>query len=119
MAGILAKLNVNSNEGISGYVIYFLIFLYLITLFLQKKSDFSITLLLAGAVMAALLDKIQAFRIDSFGAFLMHVAMFAAPLIAGGMTKWERSRPPAIFAGVIGVLYFIARWYGDIWLAGH
>ena len=113
MQQILGKLNVNSSVGISGWVLYVLIFLYVIILMLQKKSNLFITILMTIAIMCALIDKIDALPHQSFGVFIVRILMFTIPLVVAGMTKWEKARGPGILAGFIAVVYLFARWFGE------
>src|SRR4051794_26190672 len=101
-----------------GYIIYTMMFLYVVTLFLQKKSNLTITLLMGAALLCALLDKvaigqISGFQKGQFGAFFIRIIMFTVPLVVAGMTKWGKSRGPGILAGIIGAVYLLGRWYVD------
>lgn len=94
-----------------GFMIYIVIVLCLITLFMQKEnSPFLITLLLAGAVMAGLMEKISVFSPNNFGAFILRTVMLTFPLIVAGMTKTPKSRGFAIGAALMGGLFLFARW---------
>ena len=94
-----------------GWMIYIVIVLSLITLFMQKEnSPFLITLLLAGGVMAALMEKIQVFSLNNFGAFILRIIMMVFPLIVVGMTKSPKSRGFALGAAIMAGLYLFARW---------
>jgi hypothetical protein len=94
-----------------GYMIYTVIFLSLVTMFLQKKSNTMITLYLAAGMMAGLIDKIEALNRREFGAFAVRIVMWVMPMITAGATKWGKSRGPAILAGIIGMIYMFIRWY--------
>jgi hypothetical protein len=113
MQAILGKLHIQSNGGIIGYVLYFLIFLYIVVLMFQKKSNLFITILMTIAIMCALIDKIDAIPRASFGVFIVRILMFTIPLVVAGMTKWEKARGPGILAGFIAVVYLFARWFGE------
>ncbi len=102
VSNILDKLK---PTDIWGFAIYIVIVLCLITLFMQKEnSPFLITLLLAGGVMAALMEKIQVFALNNC------VVMMVFPLIVVGMTKTPKSRGFALGAALIAGLYLFGRW---------
>ena len=111
--GIIAKLNVQSNGFIWGYVLYLIIFLDILTLILQKQSNIQITVFISISVMAALIDKIDAFPRGDFWAFFIRVLIFVFPLVVAGMTRTPRSRPWAILCAIIAGIYMFARWFID------
>ena len=107
---ILAKLS-PANDVPWGFMIYTVIILCLITLFMQKEnSPFLITLLLAGAVMAGLMEQIGVFTPNNFGAFMLRTVMLTFPLVVAGMTKTPKSRGFAIGAAIMGGIFLFARW---------
>src|SRR5258706_12415848 len=103
VSNILDKLK---PTDIWGFAIYIVIVLCLITLFMQKEnSPFLITLLLAGGVMAAFMEKIQGFALNNFGAFILRVFMMVFPLIVVGMRKKPKSRGFLVGAALKRGLY--------------
>jgi hypothetical protein len=117
MKDILGRLNIAYNGGPFGwgwgFLLYLIIFLAVLTLLLQKKSNLLITIFMAITVMAALLDKIGAFPTRDFWAFFDRVMMLVFPLVVGGMTRTPRSRPWAILGGIVAGVYLFARWFLD------
>lgn len=114
--GILQRLAPSYPSPIYGITLYIIIILSIITLFLQKKSNLQITILIAITVMCGLIDKINAWQTfnganTQFVALMLRIVIFVVPLIVAGMTKWEKSRGPAILAGIIGGIYLFARWF--------
>ncbi len=108
---ILQALGPNYPTPLIGWTLYVIIVLVLATMFLQKKGNNTITLLLSAVIMACLIDKINAFPLASFGAFVVRIIIFVFPMVVAGMTKWPKSRGPAIFASVLAAVYLFGRWF--------
>ncbi|MCC7447266.1 MAG: hypothetical protein IT324_07625 [Anaerolineae bacterium] len=113
---VLKRLAPSYPTPIIGITLYVIMILAIITLFLQKKSNLQITIMIALTVMCALIEKIDAWRSfagadTQFVALMLRIVIFVLPLVCAGMTKWEKSRPPAILAGVIAGVYLFARWF--------
>ncbi len=113
---ILQKLAPSYPSMVIGITLYVIIILSIIALFLQKRSNVQITIMIAIAVMAALIDKIDAWRSFAgadvqFVALMLRIVIFVLPLIVAGMTRSPKSRGPAILAGVIAGVYLFARWF--------
>jgi hypothetical protein len=106
---LLDKLNITADFP-WGYVLYFVIAMCVLTLVLQKQSNLTITVLMAIAMMAALIEKIQALPPYEIWAHMTRIAMFVMPLVVAGMTRTGRSRGPAILAGLVAAIYMFARW---------
>ncbi len=110
---ILGRLSPNFPDPVHGWWIYIIIVLLFITMFMQRAgSALSITFLLAGAIMAGLIEKIQAFNHHpvEFLAFAMVMLMVVFPLVVAGMTKSPKSRLPAILATILSLVYLIVLW---------
>jgi hypothetical protein len=107
---ILSKLNPMNNIP-WGFMIYIVIILCIITLFMQKEnSPFLISLMLAGAILAGIMEQIAVFTPNFFGAFILRIIMMVFPLVVAGMTKTPKSRGFAIGAALMGGLFLFARW---------
>jgi hypothetical protein len=106
---LLRALNITTDFP-WGYVLYFIIFMAVLTLMLQKQSNLTITIFMAICILAALIEKIQAVDKFSIWAHLTRIVMFVMPLVSAGMTRTGRSRPPAIIAGVTAGIYMLLRW---------
>lgn len=116
---ILRQLAWDSPTPYIGITVYVMMALAFITLFLQKKSTIWITSLCILVVILCLIDKVvvgQAGGIpyNDIGALLIRVPIFVAPFIVAGMTRWEKSVPPAVVGGLIGIFYTILRWFFEM-----
>jgi hypothetical protein len=113
VSNILSRLDPRADVP-WGFMIYIVIVLSLITLFMQKEnSPFLITLLLSGAIMASLIEKVQSLDrgwVISFQGFILRAVMLTFPLVVAGMTKTPKSRGFAIGAALMGGIYLFARW---------
>ena len=121
MQAILTKLSPLSNNQPWGFILYTVLVLIFITMLLQKNAGLGITMLLSGVMLICVIDQVAPTSGSTAGygsgssenyflPFMLRVAMFAIPLMVAGMTKSEKSRPFAILAFVIGVVYWLIRW---------
>ena len=101
-----------------GVTVYIMILCSIINMFLQKKPDIRISLLLTLVIILCLIDKVAVgasggFPLGSWTleVFLLRVPMFVAPLITAGMTKWDNSRMWGVIGGLIGGAYLFSRWF--------
>jgi hypothetical protein len=108
--------------------LYGLFLLNLILLIMQTEGSALATGLLIIVLVSLIIDKTRAFGYmiefdmtrytrEQFheqifiGTYLIRVAMFAVPLSIAGMTKNEKSRGPAVVAGIAGGAYMFTRWF--------
>jgi hypothetical protein len=117
MSQILHRLApLNGIDDPWGIVLYIIAVLCFISLMLQKNGGLGITLLLSGGILAAVIDHVAttsgngAYNGDYFAPVLVRVAIFALPMLAAGLTKQEKSRPTAVIAVILGIVYWILRW---------
>ncbi len=114
---IIAALGPNSEPGlIWNILLYLIFFLALATMFMQSDKQLLPTLMMAGVAFAAVLDKLQVLRnrvvlTQDFGTLLLHIVILTFPLIVAGITRAHKSRPPAIFTGILGGLLFFGFWF--------
>lgn len=109
---IIFRLGPNSGLGLVwNIMIYLIFFLTLIGMFLQSDKTILPTLLLAGGLLLGILAKLEVFTRTEFGVFIVNAGMFLAPLLVVGMTKAPKSRPPLIFAAIIGAIYCFGFWF--------
>jgi hypothetical protein len=113
---VLRRLSYDYPSVTIGVGVYIICFFALITLFLQKKPDLRISLMMSSVILLALMDKVVVapggpiYSTDIL-AFFLRVPLFVFPLIVSGMTKWDRSRPFAFIGGVIGGVFLFLRWF--------
>jgi hypothetical protein len=96
-----------------GIWLYLIMILLVITMMMQKAgSSMMITLMLGGAIMCALIEKIQGFEKSNqiFLAFGMCMLMTVFPLVVVGMTRSPKSRLPAGAAVLFSVIYLLFFW---------
>ena len=108
------------TDFIWGWFLYAIIVLSVVVLLMQKRGDLQITIFMSIPILAALIDKVAVTPAGSaqgpldrtlFVTFAMRIAMFVFPLITAGMTKWEKSRLPAILCGTTALIYMFMRWF--------
>jgi hypothetical protein len=114
LAKIVAALGPNSPSPLIGWTIYIMAVLVMIGMMLQKKSNNTVTLLLAGIILALLVDKIGVLPRSSFGLYIVRIYIFVAPIFVVGMSKWPKSRPPLMLAAVIAFFYMFLRWFFEM-----
>jgi len=114
---IIAALGPNSDPGIVwNIMLYLIFFLGLATMFMQSDKQLGPTLMMATVAFAAVLDKLQVIARTpilgqpGFGTLLLHIVMATFPLVVAGITKAHKSRGPAIFTGIIGLVLFFGYW---------
>ncbi|MEP7287285.1 MAG: hypothetical protein ABI947_16135 [Chloroflexota bacterium] len=118
-------LNALKPTDLYGWILYIIVALTIVAMVMQPDgSPLLLTFLLFGIILACLIDKITttsqlagtvpAFSKKSFGAFFIRVPMFVFPAIVAGMTKKPKSRGILIFTGLLGAVYFFARWFLEI-----
>ena len=105
--------NVNPLWNILVYIVFFL---SLVTLLLVPDKNMTSTILMAVVILACVIDLLQVFRPGSFGTLILHIGMFALPLIAVGMIRVRAGKPvkamvPGILSAIFGGLYFFAFWF--------
>jgi hypothetical protein len=96
-------------------LLYIIFFLALITLFLVPDKNMTSTLIMGVVILACIIDLLQVFTPKSFGTLILHIGMFALPLIAVGMVrvragKTVKAMPPGILTAIFGGLYFFMFW---------
>lgn len=91
--------------------VYIIFFFTLITMLLQGDKALLTTIISAASLLLCVVDKLAIFPPDEFGSLVIHAGMFLFPGIVAGMTRDAKSRPPAIFACIIGAIYFFAFWF--------
>lgn len=102
------------NQGLPIFfniLIYIMFFFMLIGMFLQSDKTILPTMILAGGLMLCIIAKLVVFDELEFGTFAINAGMFLAPTLVIGMTKAPKSRPPLIFAALIGAIYFFGFWF--------
>jgi hypothetical protein len=109
MQNILTRLNIQ-NDFPWGYVLYFIIIMCVLALALQKQGTLTLTILMSIAIMAALIEKIEALPKFDIFAHLTRIVMFVMPLVFAGMTRTSRSRAPSALAALAAIIYMFARW---------
>lgn len=122
------KININQilsyldprSDFIWGYFLFAIIILAVVVLLMQKRGDLQITIFMSIPILMALIDKVAVTPAGqaqgpldrtSFFTFVMRIAMFVFPFITAGMTKWEKSRLPAVLTGIVGLVYMFVRWF--------
>ncbi|MBX3063156.1 MAG: hypothetical protein KF726_09275 [Anaerolineae bacterium] len=113
---VLRRLGPNYPNLEIGIGVYLICAFALLNLFMQKKPDTRITLMLSAVILLALMDKVVVspggpiYNRD-IEAFFLRVPMFVFPLITAGMTRWDRARPWGVIGGFIGGVYLFLRWF--------
>ncbi len=110
---VLANLSPNYPDPIHGWWLYIIFILLVVTMLMQRAgSSMMITLLLAGALMCALVEKIQGFEKGGqiFLAFATLMIMTVFPLVVVGMTRSPKSRIPAGLATLLSLVYLLVFW---------
>ncbi len=114
---IIAALGPNSDPGIAWNIILYLIFfLALAAMFMQSDKQLTPTLMMAAVAFSAVVDKLQVLARTpilgqrGFGTLLLHILIFTFPLVVAGITKAHKSRPLAIFTGILGGILFFGYW---------
>ncbi|MBZ0300286.1 MAG: hypothetical protein K8J31_11110 [Anaerolineae bacterium] len=109
---IIRLLGPNAGNGLIWNIfIYIIFFLTLITLLLQGDKALLTTIIAASSLLLCVIDKLVIFQPREFGTMIIHCGMFLFPALIAGMTKDPKSRPPAIFAAIIGAVYFFLFWF--------
>ncbi|GAB4575732.1 MAG: hypothetical protein Kow0077_28680 [Anaerolineae bacterium] len=106
---LLALLQPN---GLFDYLLYIILFIVLITLFMQGEGALTVTMLLAVVVVAIFIDKVQALPGHKCSVFtlIIRVTYFVIPLLVAGISKQPKSRPWAVIAAFLGLGYTFALW---------
>ncbi|MBC7811545.1 MAG: hypothetical protein H7175_10380 [Burkholderiales bacterium] len=104
--------DVNPLWNIFLYVIFFLSF---VTLLLIPDKNMTSTVIIGIVILTCIIDLLQVFKPRAFGTLMLHIAMFALPLIAVGMVrvragKTVKAMVPAILTAIFGGLYFFIFW---------
>src|SRR5262245_36964420 len=109
-----------SKDGIWGWFLLVVIILAIVVLLMQKRGDLQITIFMSIPILASLIDRVAVtpagqaegpLHRGDFTTFMLRIAMFVFPFITAGMTKWEKSRLPAILCGITGLVYLFVRWF--------
>jgi hypothetical protein len=111
---ILGALSPMAPNPIIGFAIYFMFFMILVAIFLQKRSNNTITVLLFGTILCLLVDKLGVLPNSSFGLYIVRIYIFVVPIIVAGMTKWEKSRAPLALCALVGFFYMFLRWFFEM-----
>jgi hypothetical protein len=90
-----------------------------ITLFMQKKSSMIITSMTAVFIFAVFIDKLLVGSFPNLGkrdflTFALRTLFVIIPFMTIGISRWEKSIPPAILAGLLGFGYLIGRWFFEM-----
>lgn len=114
---ILQLLGPRQGIGLLFDILLYLIFILgLIGLFMQSDKQLIATLLLAGALLATVLAKLQIFDdqfvlgIYGFGALIVNAILLITTAMAAGITKAKGSRPILIIVAVLATSYFFLYW---------
>lgn len=108
------------TDFIWGYFLIVIMILAIVVLLMQKRGDLQITIFMSIPILASLIDKVAVtpsgqpqgpLDRTSFLAFIMRITLFVFPFITAGMTKWPKSRMPAVLCGVTGMIYLFLRWF--------
>ena len=115
MDDILKLLWPSNVNPLWNILIYMVFFLSLITLLLVPDKNMTSTLIMGVVILASIIDLLQVFRPKSFGTLILHIGMFALPLIAVGMIrvragKHVKAMAPGVVTAIFGGLYFFAFW---------
>ncbi len=109
---ILQLLGPTAGHGLIWNIFIYLIFFFtLITMLMQGDKALLTTIIAAAGLMLCVIDKLVIFNARDFGTMVIHAGMFLFPGLVAGMTRDSKSRPPAIFATVIGAVYFFLFWF--------
>ena len=111
------------QQIIWSFFLYLVFFLSLITLFLIPDKNMLPTLMMACVLLFCVVAKLSIMRPGtvfptsdrfSFGVFTMNVAIAVFPFIVAGMIRSgkqkSKAQAPAIFAGLIGMVYWFLYW---------
>jgi hypothetical protein len=108
---IIFLLGPNSGQGLVFNIFIYLIFFFtLVTMLLQGDKALLTVILCVGGLLMCLVDKLDIFEPKEFGAMILHAGMFIFPALVAGMTKDPKSRAPAVFASILGAVYFFVFW---------
>ncbi|MAS36208.1 MAG: hypothetical protein CL610_19540 [Anaerolineaceae bacterium] len=108
---IIRLLGPNAGNGLIWNIFIYLIFiLTFITMLLQGDKALMTTIISASGLLLCVIDKLVIFDPREFGTLVIHAGMFLFPALVAGMTRDTKSRPPAIFASIIGAVYFFLFW---------
>lgn len=113
---VLARLSPMNPSPLWGWTLYILALLMVITLFMQKKSSMIITSMTAIFILAVFIDKLLVGSFPNLGkrdflTFAMRTLFVVIPFMTIGISRWEKSIPPAAIAGILGFGYLIGRWF--------
>jgi len=114
---ILQLLGPRTGVGLLFDIILYLIFILgIIGLFMQSDKQLIATLLVAGALLATVLAKLQFFDnqlvlgIYGFGALIINALLLITTALAAGITKAKRSRPILVIMAILAAVYFFLYW---------
>lgn len=93
------------------YLLYIFLFFTLMTLFMQRAGQQTITILLVIVAVGVFVDKVKVLGNCGLEVMLIRVLYFVVPLIVAGLTKNPKSRVPAVIAAVLGLAYTFGTWF--------
>jgi hypothetical protein len=115
---ILQLLGPRTGVGLVFDIILYLIFILgMIGLFMQSDKQLIATLLVAAALLATVLAKLQFFDtqfvlgIYGFGALIINAILLITSALAAGITKAKGSRPLLVIMAVLAAVYFFLYWF--------
>jgi hypothetical protein len=104
--------------------LYFIMLLAIVAMARQKIPVLTVTLLLVGTLMIALIDKVgvgfpanNIFPKKGCGAaplLILRIAMFIMPTLTVGLSKTEKARPLSIICAFLAFVYFWARGLAEM-----
>lgn len=111
LADVLARIGLNSPPGpVYNMMLYTLLVLNLIAFFMQTDRQLITTLLLGLTLILIAIAKLNLIPPTNLLLLVLTMGIPLIPFIVAAMTRAKNSRPIALLAGLLGVVYVGVYW---------